>query len=176
METSRFVLRPPAGDDIIHLAEIDTDPAVMQYIHSGAVIPIEAGRAKWEAYLAKYGAESDFGLWIIEDKANGDFLGWAILQNLDGGEEIEVGYRLPVRAWGRGVATEAARELLRYGFEDLELGEIAAVTKPENRGSRHVLEKIGMRFVGLRDTYYKQTTAYYTLRAHEWREIRSAKA
>jgi RimJ/RimL family protein N-acetyltransferase len=57
---------------------------------------------------------------------------------------VEVGWRLATFAWGRGYATEAAREALRFGFEDAGLAEIVSFTAPVNERSRAVMRRIGM--------------------------------
>jgi ribosomal-protein-alanine N-acetyltransferase len=58
----------------------------------------------------------------------------------------EIGYVLHPDVWKRGYATEAARLLLRFGFEDLRLLQIMATCDPRNVASSRVLEKIGMRY------------------------------
>jgi ribosomal-protein-alanine N-acetyltransferase len=60
----------------------------------------------------------------------------------------ELGYWLGAPHWGKGYATEAAREIVRYGFETLDLHRIHACYFAGNEASRRVLEKIGMRYEG----------------------------
>ena len=57
---------------------------------------------------------------------------------------VEVAWRLARAYWGRGYATEAARAALDYGFEQLGLTEIVALTVPANQRSRRVMERLGM--------------------------------
>jgi ribosomal-protein-alanine N-acetyltransferase len=57
---------------------------------------------------------------------------------------VEIGWRLAAEFWNRGYATEAAREAMRFGFEELRLTEIVSLTVPANLPSRRVMEKIGM--------------------------------
>jgi RimJ/RimL family protein N-acetyltransferase len=57
---------------------------------------------------------------------------------------VEIGWRLAFQHWGCGLATEGARASLRYGFEQLKLPEILALTVPANVRSRRVMEKLGM--------------------------------
>jgi RimJ/RimL family protein N-acetyltransferase len=69
-----------------------------------------------------------------------------------GSHEAEIGYELAPDEWGRGYATEAAQEIVRFGFEELGLHRIAAWTVADNVASARVLEKIGMTLEGrLRD-------------------------
>ena len=61
-------------------------------------------------------------------------------------DEAEIGYELAPDHWGRGYATELARELLRFGFDAWRLRRISARCTAEKAGSARVLEKIGMKF------------------------------
>jgi ribosomal-protein-alanine N-acetyltransferase len=81
---------------------------------------------------------------------------------MDGTDEIEVGYAFGKDAWGRGYATEVARALVRWGFETLELERIVAVAYAENAASRRVMDKLGMRFEGVR-YIYGTDSVYYSL-------------
>jgi ribosomal-protein-alanine N-acetyltransferase len=79
-------------------------------------------------------------------KSDGAFVGWGGLQPLEESGEIEVGYGFDKPYWGQGYATEIAAAWLRYGFEEARLARIIAVAVPENTASRHVMEKLGMRY------------------------------
>jgi RimJ/RimL family protein N-acetyltransferase len=82
----------------------------------------------------------------VEDLATGRFLGQCGLNTVDELGEIEVLYALERAAWGQGLATEAARTAVAYGFTEARLARIIAVTRPEHARSRRVLEKLGMRY------------------------------
>ena len=81
------------------------------------------------------------------EKKTGKFMGRCGLTPMDieGREEIEVGYMLAQEYWGRGLATEAARAILHYGFEQVGLVRLICVINPGNQASGRVAEKIGMR-------------------------------
>ena len=91
-----------------------------------------------------------FGPWAME--VDGTFAGWLGLMRPRFEAHftpcVEVGYRLRTEFWRRGLATEGARAVLRYGFERLKLDEIVAFTVPANIRSRRVMEKIGLTFSG----------------------------
>jgi ribosomal-protein-alanine N-acetyltransferase len=74
-------------------------------------------------------------------------------QHLEGGPEIEVGYRFLKDHRGRGYATEAAAASIAFGFDELGLDRIVAVALPENTASRRVLEKCGLTEIGLTHVY-----------------------
>jgi RimJ/RimL family protein N-acetyltransferase len=76
--------------------------------------------------------------------------------------EIEVGYRLLKSAWGRGLATEGPRALLRYGFGERGLDRIVAVTHPGNAASQWVLHKLGLEYRGI-GHYHGHEVSYFVI-------------
>ncbi|MDQ6694564.1 MAG: GNAT family N-acetyltransferase, partial [Chloroflexota bacterium] len=87
-------------------------------------------------------------------------------------EEIEVAYLLDKPYWGQGLATEAARAALSYAFDTLQLDRIVAVTRPENKGSKHVLDKIGLKFER-HAHYYKLDCSYYSISRERYYDANS---
>jgi RimJ/RimL family protein N-acetyltransferase len=73
-------------------------------------------------------------------------VGWFSLRPSDTGE-YELGYRLSVDSWGRGLATEGSRALIDYGFDSLGASRVWAQTMSVNRRSQRVMERCGLRFV-----------------------------
>ncbi len=172
--TERLRLRGWRRGDAPALAAMDADPEVMRYIGSGAK-PYAEALERAESLVRERSGDG-LGLWAIEEWATdesgtGVFHGWAGLFPLDDTQEIELAYRWARSSWGRGIATEAARRLLAYGFDDLRLELIAAVTDPENRASRRVLDKLGFLYQGLRSAYGVEGCRYYTLTEATWRAI-----
>ena len=74
--------------------------------------------------------------------------------------EVEVGYRLQKSAWGRGLATEGARALVRYGMFELGLDRVVGLTHPDNVPSKHVLMKSGLQPRGM-GHYYDKDLCYF---------------
>ena len=74
-------------------------------------------------------------------------------RTIDELNEIEILYALERAAWGRGLATEAGRAALAFGFGEVRLARIIAVAHPENRASRAVMEKLGMRYEGYLEVF-----------------------
>jgi len=89
-----------------------------------------------------------FGLWALERKDDGAFLGYTGLHRPAFDAPfipcVEVGWRLAFRYWGHGYATEAAHASLAYGFDALDLKEIVAFTAVGNARSRAVMDRLGM--------------------------------
>mgnify|MGYP003576484071 CR=1 FL=1 len=107
-------------------------------------------RTEWQTreYLArnlKHWDDHDFGLWILRDQ-DGRVAGRCVLRHLDveGTDQVELGYGFHTQYWGRGLATEIATELLRLGRTELGREVLVAITRPENVGSQRVLVKVGL--------------------------------
>ena len=129
-----------------HLPELRrmfADPVVMA--HLGGVRDEQHTAAYLERNL-RHWADYGFGLWILNELGGTDPIGRAVLRHLhvDGVDEIEVGYAFYPEFWGRGLATEVTTACLGFGFRELGLTTIVAVTSPGNVASQHVLTKAGL--------------------------------
>ena len=115
-----------------------------------------------------------FGLWVFRDMERA-FVGRGGLRHaqVGGRDEVELAYALMPDFWGRGLATEMARTVLRIGFDQLGLGEIVAFAPTANLASQRVMEKVGLAFerqlvhggLGLPHVLYRITRAAYLDRA-----------
>ncbi len=153
LETERLSIRPFRREDADALHGIFGDSRVMSRIPGGPSSTLQATKdrlAKIMAYQEKHG----FSLWAVIEKATGRLIGNCGLILVEGrGPEIEVAYDIAYAFWGEGYATEAARECLRFGLEELKLDRIIALTYADHGASRRVMEKIGM--------VYEKTVRYY---------------
>ena len=149
LRTSRLRLRPfTEADAPAHLA-LYRDPEVTHPLGGGPFLGDQIAVRSRRAIdrFVRHWAERGFGVFAVEDLLTGRFLGQCGLNTVDElGGEIEVLYALERAAWGRGLATEAARAAMAYGFGESGLDRIIAVTRPEHTRSRGVLEKLGMRY------------------------------
>jgi RimJ/RimL family protein N-acetyltransferase len=173
IETTRLRLRAFAPADFDAFAAMRADPEVMRYIGTGE----PQDRARSEAWLGKNEQRwrrNGFGMWAAEHKELGRVIGWCGLVFLDETPEVEVGYGFARDFWGRGLATEAARRSLRFGFEGMGLGRIVAIAQPENVASRRVMEKLGMRYERPAH-YYGADVAYYSITRGEFRRAGQVK-
>jgi RimJ/RimL family protein N-acetyltransferase len=161
LATARLRLRARSLEDVEANLAMDLDPEVHRHIYLHGPPNPAAHRADLCAKIAS-GWPPQGGLWVVEWREQPGFLGWCCLIPLEDSGLIEIGYRYVRAAWGRGVATEAGRAVLDHGFRTLGLDPIVAVTRRENLASRRVLEKLGLRYEGLR-FHYGLNLAFYRL-------------
>ncbi|MBA3321169.1 MAG: GNAT family N-acetyltransferase [Pyrinomonadaceae bacterium] len=144
IETARLRLRLFTDDDLNDLTLLLGDPDVMRYlgVEAGQTHSREETRPILGNLIGGW-RRRGFGRWAVMHKESGHLIGLCGLRQLDG--DIELVYMLAKAYWGRGYAREAARANLRFGFEELGLKRIVAITRPENLASQRVMESIGMR-------------------------------
>ena len=159
-ETERLRIRQPRESDRVPLIDMAMDDEVMHFISDGGQ-PRE--EAEITASINIDSTDDTFGGWTIEDKRTGELYGWIVLMPLDKTEDIEVGYGLMKSAWGRGIATEAARRVVDYGLNELNLPEVVAITRPDNIASQNVLLKAGLNRAGFRDAYGYEGHFYFKI-------------
>lgn len=163
LETNRLIVKAPSLEDFDNLYALQSDADVMKYIGKGVRTKEEVmtGLEKSLLHQAKHG----FSLGCVYEKESETFVGRAGLIYLgydDTQADIEVGYGLVKSAWGKGYATELAKALIQWGFNHLSVDKLVAVIMPENDGSRHVLEKADMKYVG-RSKYWDIDVSLYEI-------------
>ena len=160
LETPRLFLKPRTLAHLHDCWDMDRDPEVHRFL-SWPEDDEATYKEKLGSRIAQ-GYAPGFGHWCLYPKADPDrFLGWACLVPLPGHEPaVEVGYRLRRDAWGGGYVTEAARGLLRYGFDILELTRILAVADPENVRSHSVIARLDGTLVGMCRAYGAELVMY----------------
>ncbi|MEP6910484.1 MAG: GNAT family N-acetyltransferase [Actinomycetota bacterium] len=151
LETERLLLRPATLDDLDAWHAISRDAEEAWWGQPSSTL--DDAQANLEKHISHH-ATLGFGLWAVELRDTHEVIGAAGLTHLPDSSEIEVGYRFLREHWGLGYATEAARAAIAFGFEDLGLDRIVAVTLPTNQGSRRVMEKAGLSYVG--DTTHQE--------------------
>lgn len=143
LSTERLNLRKMNKEDVQNLMEIFSDPEAMSYYPS---TKDEAQTMEWIDWTLHNYADYGVGLWIVEDKVTGGFLGQCgiVPQEVDGVMEMEIGYLFAKRVWGNGYATEAAIGCKHYGFEQMKLKKIISLPDTNNAPSARVAERNGM--------------------------------
>jgi ribosomal-protein-alanine N-acetyltransferase len=161
IETSRLILRRPTLADVPRLFEFLGDQAAMRYTHVDAS-PRDCRRRI--AIHERCRRRNGYAPWTIVTKADARIVGWGGLyvDPFDPHWGIEIGYFFDPGAWGRGYATELTMACMSFADNVLHLPEILAFARPENAGSRRVLEKAGFevaRFVPEMDRFlYRRGT------------------
>jgi [ribosomal protein S5]-alanine N-acetyltransferase len=149
LDSARLSVRRFTRDDLDLLARLLGDPVVTRHLggpkdRAGAEVTL-CTRA-----LDYYDQHPGLGMWATIDRATGRAVGFHVLNHIHGETDIQVGYALFQDAWGQGYATEMSVRLLRYGFEELGLPTICAITNLDNTASQRVLLKAGLTRQGER--------------------------
>ncbi len=145
LRTARLRLTKIGPDDLDDLVHMYADPKVMATL--GGVRTAQQVAVYLEHQSAHW-ALNGFGYWSARDLHTGRFVGRGGLRHatIEGRLEVEVGYGLLAEFWGRGLATELAREAVRVGFTELHLSELVCFTLSTNVASRRVMEAVGFRY------------------------------
>jgi RimJ/RimL family protein N-acetyltransferase len=144
IRTERLLLRRWRNEDREPFAALNADPLVREHFQG------TQSRADSDAFIDRieeHWREHGWGNWAVEVPGVAPFIGYVGLWPADyvaNRPMVEVGWRLAREHWGHGYATEAAREALRFGFEEVGLEEIVSFTVPQNIRSRRVMERIGL--------------------------------
>jgi [ribosomal protein S5]-alanine N-acetyltransferase len=147
LQTKRTRLMPWRHIDFGSFRPIATDPEVMRYISDGKPWNDDQIREFIRRQM-RHAAANQFCMWRIVREPDGKMLGFCGLQPLaiEGRREVEIGWWLAKNCWGHGLATEAAREAMRFAFDEIMLSRVIAIAQPENRASIHIMRKLGMQF------------------------------
>ncbi len=174
IETERLQLRPYTLDNLDELAVILSNPEVMKYSPRGPIPQDKVKQVTQEIleFFMRHWNQHGFGVWGVFEKATGKLLGQCGLNYLPNSPEVEVLYRLDQAYWNQGIATEATKASLRYGFEEVKLDKIVAITAPEHIASRRVMEKAGLQYE--KDAhFYDLYVVYYALARENWQRDNS---
>jgi ribosomal-protein-alanine N-acetyltransferase len=147
LQTERLVLRPFREEDLDDLAALYADPEVMRFLGEGRAKTREQTRVLLERAIEQC-RRHGFGIWALRDRQDGRFVGRARVAYLHGLGDAELSYTLARRCWGRGLATEAVREVLRHALAVLRLPRVLGVAQVENIASQQVMRKAGMTLRG----------------------------
>jgi RimJ/RimL family protein N-acetyltransferase len=143
LQSGRLYVRRFTLDDLDTFARLVGDPEIAQYL-GGVKDRVAAESLLRSRALDYYDAHPGLGMWATIERASGRLVGFHVLNHIHGETDIQVGYALFQDVWGRGYATEMTVRLLKYGFGDLGLEQIGAITNLKNVASQRVLEKAGL--------------------------------
>ncbi|HUX05489.1 MAG TPA: GNAT family N-acetyltransferase [Acidimicrobiales bacterium] len=143
--TQRLLLRRFLESDRDPFADMNADRRVMEFFLS----PLARAQSdemidRIESYFDRDG----YGLWALEVRTSGEFIGFTGLAHTTFVAHftpaVEIGWRLAHGAWGQGYASEAARAVLDFAFDELALREVVAFTSTLNLCSRSLMERLSM--------------------------------
>ena len=165
--TERLVLRRWQDSDRVPFAEMNADPRVMEFF------PDLLTREESDQLIESIESHFDnrgFGLFATELKAEKKLIGFIGLHVASFQAHftpcVEIGWRIAVPYWGKGLATEGSLEVIRYAFEWLRLESLVSFTVPENVASRRLMEKLGMTHDPAEDFDHPRLPPGHRLRRH----------
>jgi RimJ/RimL family protein N-acetyltransferase len=165
LRTARLLLVPLTDRHLELEVQLDSDAEVLRYLSGRAhsrdeVVESHArrmtltGKVDGLGYWMAFGSgEGNHGSMPPEREDEGEFIGLMMLPPAHGPDQpddltvTDLGYRLVRRYWRKGLASEAARILLRHAFDTVGQNRVIAQTMAVNTGSRSVMKAIGMRYV-----------------------------
>jgi RimJ/RimL family protein N-acetyltransferase len=160
LRTDRLILRPIAPSDVDALHTFWTDPAVRKYLWDNEIISRDMVAGIVEASEASFRTQGAglFALELVE--VAGELVGFCGLRHMDGGDDMELLFGILPRYWGEGLVSEAARRVLRHGFDDCGLDRILGATDTPNQRSVRVMQRLGMVFEERRNYKGLDTVVY----------------
>ncbi len=173
LDTERLLLRPATEGDVSFVLTLFSRSETNRFSAYGDISSPEEARRLFDAFI-RPGGDTHFRL-IADLRRTGEPVGTiGLYAYSELNRRAELGYDFLREHWGKGLTTEAVREVLRYAFEELKLNRVEATTDSENAASMRVLEKAGFRREGLlrqrhnyKGGYHDE--AYWGILAEDWR-------
>jgi RimJ/RimL family protein N-acetyltransferase len=177
LQTARLVLREFALEDAPHVQRLVGE---WEVAHTLLIVPHPYEDRMAQEWIATHRPAYEAGervTWAVTLREEGALVGSITLHLHPPHDNAELGYWIGKPYWGLGYATEAAKEVVRYGFEDLDLHRIHASHFGSNPASGKVMRKVGMSPEGVRPEHYKKWETYedrvdYGLLARDWRNLK----
>jgi RimJ/RimL family protein N-acetyltransferase len=166
IESARLILRSWRDGDGEEFARVTNTPEVMEHLGG---IEDPAKLAETAKRLAAIEEEHGFTFWAMQRKEDGALLGFCGLKPANVApllDEVEIGWRLRRDDWGRGYAREAAEASLAWGWANLAVPRIVAITIPANARSRFLMVRLGMERREDMDFHHPHFPPGHPLRAH----------
>jgi len=145
LTTSRLYLREFSEEDATSFYKLNLDPDVIKYTGDPPFSKVKDA----ETFIENYSAYIEFGYgrWAVCLKETNTFIGFCGLKFHPKENITEIGFRFFKEQWNQGFATESAKAVIDYGFNELNLLEIYAHAHFNNLSSQRVIEKCGLHFV-----------------------------
>ncbi|OED48107.1 GNAT family N-acetyltransferase [Endozoicomonas sp. (ex Bugula neritina AB1)] len=145
IDTERLILRAFRESDLTAYAAMCADPDVMKYIGYGRILSRSESWHSMATHLGHWHLRG-YGLWAVEEKSTGLFVGRVGLFNPEGWPGQEIGWTLAKPYWGKGYGTEAAKAAIQWGFAHTSTKQLISLIVPESTASIKVSERLGQKF------------------------------
>lgn len=168
LTTDRLRFRLLDQEDIPFCLPFFEHPLSYQYWSTGG----KDGRTLCEEWFEKQQwryATNRGGAMALLAKETDVLVGWCglLIQDVDGRQELEVGYSMLPAYWSKGYATEAARACMKAAFDKSLAPSLISIIQVDNLPSKRVAEKNGLR-IDSRTTYHGNSVFIYRIRKDEW--------
>lgn len=160
LHTDRLILREFRQSDLDAFAAMTADPEVMHFFDDQTLSRAQCWRQM--ALFSGHWQLRGYGLWAVELKQTGEFIGRIGLWEPEGWPGTEVGWALARAHWGKGYATEAARASIKFGFEHVGASELISLIDEENLASIKVAQRLGMT-LRERMTFHEKLTLVFSI-------------
>lgn len=153
-DTDRLILRQLKVSDADDLFQIYSGSGMLTYL-GGGPSSLSEERQKLAGHIRDSYDVHGFGLWAIILRETGQLIGRSgiLYSDINGQMEAELAYLVKREWWGKGIATEAARAVLKVAKEQFNFARIVAIIHPDNAGSIGVAEKLGFELETHIDSY-----------------------
>jgi RimJ/RimL family protein N-acetyltransferase len=173
LTSARLRLEPICIGHYAGLRVLNADPQVARFVGGTpetaeqTLAMIERVQGRWQSF--------GYSWWSFIEQESGELVGAGCIQHLghDRANPHEIGWRLRPDRWGRGYATEAARRMAAFAFDELQAPRLAAICHPDNVDSVRVMVRLGMQYRG-EETWNAQVVSVYDLSVDAWRAARLA--
>ncbi len=150
LETERLVLREFRSEDLEAFAVMCADAEVMRYIGSGETVDRNAAWRTMASFNGHWSLRG-FGMWAVERRSDGAFIGRVGLHHPPYWPALEAGWVLARAAWGSGCAREAATAVLAYARRELPPQRLVSFIQLGNQRSIKVALALGAVYDGMSD-------------------------
>lgn len=149
LESERLIMRKMTEADAYDMWIYSSDPDLLAHLPLGLTETVEESRKAIVGFMEMYQGRR-VAPWGITNKADGKHIGICGYESWNPvTDRAEIGFLIAREYWRQGLASEAARRVMRFGFENMQLNRVEARTKTENEPSKQLLLKLGMRYEGL---------------------------
>jgi RimJ/RimL family protein N-acetyltransferase len=159
LETDRLLLRAFTNADLEPYCAMCSDPEVMRFLGDGRTLSRTDAWRHIAIFLGTWQLRG-YGMWAVEEKATGRFVGRVGYLHPEGWPGIELAWALARPFWGRGLASEAARVCLNHGFKSCGFEHVIHLIHPENQRSIAVAERLGAKREGSTEIFGKPALTY----------------